>query len=137
MSTNTENLNLEETLPNNNRAISPLLSSGIITNSNGIADTATISQVYAPNNNNTSLVAQNGLVFNGNSDLSNGLSSLLTAAASGITDFTAYNAYIHYDSLGGGGGFLSSSAPARKINIMNNIVLASQRFEIYSRQYRN
>ena len=127
MSTISENNNLEEKLPNDDRAISPLLSSGIITNSNNIPDSVIISQVYRPSNTNTSPLSPVGLAFTENSDLSNGLSSRLTAASSGITDFIAYNPYIHYDSTGG----------VKTINIMNNIVLASQRFEIYSREYRN
>ena len=99
-----------EYLADTDTALRTQLTSGVIGLTNGLT--------YNPNSSNRSPVAPNGLVFN-TVGVSNGLSSRFN----GITDFTAYNPYIHYYNT-------------TKINIMPNLVLASARFEIYSRQYR-
>jgi hypothetical protein len=90
---------------------------------------------------NNGLLRQQGLDFVETTYLSNGRSSLQNS----ITDFLAYNPYIHHQNLTGstGGlladiGSLGNVAPqATTINVMQNIVLASNRFELYNRTYRN
>jgi hypothetical protein len=83
------------------------------------------------------VVQPSGLNYLQNDKLSNGLSSLLIAAASGITDFTIFNPYIHYyPSAGGGTGELDESLFAFTIQPSSLLIQVSQRFEIYSNQFR-
>jgi len=110
--TSSESLNTEETLADNNVALRRPMSSGII----GLTKDIT----YTPNAANVSPLAPNNLVF-ATTGISNGYQSSLDT--SGITNFTAYNDYIHNE------GF-------RRKNVMGTLVLASQRFEVYSRQFR-
>lgn len=77
---------------------------------------------YTPNENNRSLFSPTNFIFDQTSGLSNGYKSRV----SGITDFTAYNDYIHYLPVGMGLSF----------NVYRTLVKATTRFEIYSRQYR-
>jgi hypothetical protein len=141
MATNSELKNIEETLPDND----PMLSRAIV-NSNNATTTTTTAGPDAPNPVNGSL-SPNYLVFE-TYGLSNGKASL----SNSITDFTAYNSYIHHLTVGGGGGagdiartlgaagINNVSAPAgggTRVNVMSNIVLASNRFEVYNRSFRN
>lgn len=136
MATISENRNTEETLPDESPALRRVLSSGIIGLTNGIT--------YNPSEANKSPLAPNYLSFP-TTGVSNGLASKIN----GINDFTAYNPYIHHMIVGdlgagsiettlNGAGInnFSSSSAGTQINIMNNIVLASNRFELYSRQFR-
>ena len=80
------------------------------------------------NPNAVPIVAPNGLVWNENSNLSNGLASRLVAGAAGINDFTIVNPYIHYAS--------SQMGSVITFDPRSLLQLATQRFNIYSSQYR-
>lgn len=131
MVTASEQKNVEETYADNSTQLMRPMSSGIIGLTNGL--------VYAPSESNTSPVAPNYLNFP-----TVGISNGYLSAISGITDFTAYNSYIHHLTVGGGAGlggagisnFSPSAGGGTRVNVMDNIVLASNRFEIYSRQFR-
>jgi hypothetical protein len=104
--TSSEKKNLSEFVSN----ISTELTSGIIGLTNGLS--------YNPSELNTNVIAPTRLTFN-----ALGVSNGLQSALDGITDFTAYNPYIHHQNN-------------VTVNVMQNLVVASNRFEIYSRQYR-
>jgi len=137
MVTASESNNVEETYADSSTELMRPISSGIIGLTNGLT--------YSPLESNKSSVAPNYLNFP-----STGISNGYLSAISGITDFTAYNSYIHHITVGNNGadniagalgnaGISNFSAPAgagTQINVMRNIVLASNRFEIYSRQFR-
>lgn len=140
MVTASESNNVEETYADSSTELMRPMSSGIIGLTNGLT--------YSPLESNRSSVAPNYLNFP-----SAGISNGYLSAISGITDFTAYNSYIHHVTVGGvgggagdiagalgGAGISNFSAPAdgqgTRINVMRSIVLASNRFEIYSRQFR-
>jgi hypothetical protein len=138
MVTASESNNVEETYADSSTELMRPMSSGIIGLTNGLT--------YSPLESNRSSVAPNYLNFP-----SAGISNGYLSAISGITDFTAYNSYIHHLTVGGGGGagniartlgaagINNVSAPAgggTRVDVMSNIVLASNRFEIYGRQFR-
>jgi hypothetical protein len=138
MVTISEQKNVEETYADDSIQLRRLMSSGIIGLTNGLT--------YTPSESNTSSVTPNYLNFP-TAGISNGNSS----AFYGITNFTAYNPYIHHITVGGDGGagniagalggagisnFSPSAGDVTRVNVMDNIVLASNRFEIYSRQFR-
>ena len=125
-----ESRNAEETYADNSVQLRREMSSGIIGLTNGI--------VYIPLESNINPVAPSGLIFP-----TIGVSSGYLSATSGITDFTAYNPYIHHVSVGAGvGGALNNAGISNvgssltTVNVMNSIVLSSIRFEIYSRKFR-
>jgi len=80
--------------------------------------------------NGVPIVAPNGLIWPENNNLSNGLSSRLIAGAAGINDFTIVNPYIHYATPQVGGSVI-------KFDPTSLLELATERFNIYSSQYRN
>lgn len=135
MATTSERANTEEYLPINHPAISGVLSSGIIGLTNGLT--------YNPSESNRSPLTPDYLSF-----AAEGLSNGLSAGISGIYDFTTYNPYIHHvavsdTGLGAIGSALNnagignfSSSSSTTVNVMANIVFASNRYEIYSRQFR-
>jgi hypothetical protein len=138
MVTTSEQANVEETYDDSSIQLMRPMSSGIIGLTNGLT--------YSPLESNRSSVAPNYLNFP-----TVGISNGYLSAISGITDFTAYNSYIHHITVSnngagniagalGGAGISNFSAPAdgqgTRINVMRSIVLASNRFEIYSRQFR-
>jgi hypothetical protein len=83
---------------------------------------------FTVNSNAVPIVAPNGLVWNENSNLSNGLSSRLITGAAGINDFTIVNPYIHYASPIGS---------TIQFDPRSLLELATTRFNIYSSQFRN
>lgn len=93
----------------------------------GQSVTTTTPPPLVVNPNAVPIVAPNGLVWNENPNLSNGLASRLIAGAAGINDFTIVNPYIHYES-----------PPGNVITFdpRSLLQLATQRFNIYSSQYR-
>jgi hypothetical protein len=134
MVTASEQNNPEENYLDNSVQLRRPLSSGIIGLTNGLT--------YTPLEANRSPVAPNQLTFD-TIGMSNGLASKIN----GINDFVAYNSYIHYAPLGGGAesiaGTLSraginnfSAGGGTRIDVMGTLVVASKRFEIYSRQFR-
>jgi hypothetical protein len=138
MVTTSEQANIEETYADNSIQLMRPMSSGIIGLTNGLT--------YSPLESNRSSIAPNYLNFP-----SAGISNGYLSAISGITDFTAYNSYIHHITVSNNGagniagalgnaGISNFSAPAdgqgTRINVMRSIVLASNRFEIYGRQFR-
>jgi hypothetical protein len=135
MVTISEQKNVEETYADDSIQLRRPMSSGIIGLTNGLT--------YTPSESNTSSVTPNYLNFP-----SAGISNGYLSAINGITDFTAYNSYIHHVTVGGAGNvdgalrgagisnFSGSSGGGTRINVMSNIVLASNRFEIYGRQFR-
>jgi hypothetical protein len=115
MPTKSENININpsELVPEGNREISRQLTDNISGVTYGYTyDSVSVTRPPSP-------LTPNGLIF-ATTGISNGYASTI----SGITDFTAYNDYIHY-----------GPAPAR-FNVFNNLVKANFRFEIYTRQYR-
>lgn len=107
--------NPSEFLPPNDRSLFPPITNNISGLTYGIK--------YMPNNDNRSPLSPTNLIFDQCQGLSNGYPSIVN----GITDFTAYNDYIHYaDGL----------KTPKKFNVFNNLIKANERFEIYSRQYR-
>lgn len=140
MATTSEAKNVEENYPDNSIQLRRPLSSGIIGLTNGLT--------YTPLETNRSSLVPNQLTF-ATTGVSNGLSSKIN----GINDFLAYNSYIHHQTVGGAGAGTGgiaralggaginnfSAAPGNggtRINVMTTLVAASQRFEIYSRQFR-
>jgi hypothetical protein len=134
MVTTSEAANLEETYLDNSVQLRRPLSSGIIGLTNGLT--------YTPSEANRSPVAPDQLTFAA-TGLSNGRSSQI----SGINDFVAYNPYIHHHTVSNASAGISEalnnagignfdSSTSTQINVMNTLVIASQRFEIYSRQFR-
>ena len=136
MATVSEQKNPEENYLDNSIELRRPLSSGIIGLTNGLT--------YTPLEANRSPVAPNQLTFE-TIGMSNGLASKIN----GINDFLAYNSYIHHKTVGGGGveniagalggaGINNFSAPGggTRIDVMGTLVVASKRFEIYSRQFR-
>lgn len=105
--------NPSENFADNDRRISPPITSQIRGSTFGID--------YNPVEPPISIFAPNGLIFT-----TDGLSNGYYVGVNGITDFTAYNDYIHYDT----------SFAVTRGNVYSNLVRASFRFEIYSRQYR-
>jgi hypothetical protein len=125
MATNSEFRNVEENYTDNSIQLRRVLSSGIIGLANDIP--------YNPSESNRSLAAPDYLSFP-TTGVSNGLDSKIK----GIEDFVAYNPYIHHAPLGAlaSAGITNVDGGITTINVMNNLVLASIRFELYSRQYR-
>ena len=134
MVTVSEQNNPEENYDDNSVQLRRPLSSGIIGLTNGLT--------YTPSEANRSPVAPNQLTFD-TIGMSNGLASQIN----GITDFVAYNPYIHHHTVGNASAGISEvlnnagignfdSSTSTQINVMSNLVIASQRFEIYSRQFR-
>ena len=86
---------------------------------------------YTPNEANRSVLSPTNLEFDQTTPtriLSNGYQSRVN----GITDFTAYNDYIHYAPRT---PQLPNATPNR-FNVYTQLVRANFRFEIYKRQYR-
>lgn len=106
--------NPSEFLPDTDRSISPPITNNVSGVTYGIS--------YIPNESNRSPLSPTNLTFDQAQGISNGYSSRVN----GITDFTAYNDYIHY----------GSGATAKRFNAFAALRRANQRFEIYSRQYR-
>jgi hypothetical protein len=134
MVTVSEQKNPEEDYADDSLQLRRPLSSGII----GLTDGLT----YTSSEANRSPVAPNQLTFD-TIGMSNGLSSKIN----GITDFVAYNPYIHHHTVGNASAGISealnnagignfNSSTSTQINVMNTLVVASKRFEIYSRQFR-
>lgn len=93
-----------------------------------------------------SLVAQSGLIFHNNSDLSNGNASRSTNEYYGITDFAIFNDYIHYSNPPDSKGFSNtmselgvnvSTTNMKRFSVRSFLIAATQRFEIYSLKFRN
>lgn len=110
------NNNPSEFLPPDDRSLSPPITNNI----SGL----TYGLTYNPNESIRSPLSPTNFVFDQCAGLSNGYYSTVN----GITDFTAYNDYIHY-----AGGLPKTPT---KFNVFNNLIKATQRFEIYSRKYR-
>jgi hypothetical protein len=129
--TDSESKNIEETYADNSVQLRRPMSSGIIGVTDGL--------IYLPSEFNSSSVAPTGLIFS-TTGVSSGLFSSIRA--SGITNFTAYNPYIHYSPLGGLNSTMLEAAnnagvsSTIRINVMETLVFASQRYEIYSRKFR-
>ncbi|NDB85979.1 MAG: hypothetical protein EB127_25255 [Alphaproteobacteria bacterium] len=96
----------------------------------GQSVTTTQAPAVTVNPNAVPILAPNGLIWTENSNLSNGLSSRLIAGAAGINDFTIVNPYIHYATPQAGGNVI-------KFDPTSLLELATERFNIYSSQYRN
>lgn len=131
MPTNSELRNIEENYAEDSPQLRRILSSGII----GLADN---NNPYVPLEANRNPVAPDYLRF-ATTGLSNGLDSKIA----GIEDFVAYNPYIHYapvgsisSALGGAGINNVNGGGLTKVEVMYNLVFASRRFQMYSRQYR-
>lgn len=131
-STNSENNNPSEFLAENNVGLRRILTSGIIGLTNGMA--------YNPSESNRSPLAPTGLQF-----ATTGVSNGYLMGVSGITDFVAYNPYIHHYAVSAGGAISSAlnNAGVRNVgssittvNVMPNLVMATQRFQIYTRRFR-
>jgi hypothetical protein len=128
MPTNSEDIinNPSENLPDNNRFLSPQLTSDL----RGV----TYGLTYDKNNNirEPSSLAPTGLIFNPiptyQSSDGSGISNGYASRVSGITDFKAYNNYVHYKS--------TTTGPGPQFNVYNALKKATLRFEIYSREYR-
>lgn len=99
----------------------------------GQSVSTTPAPTFNVNPNAIPILAPNGLSWNENPNLSNGLASKLVTGASGIDDFTIINPYIHYStySLTGMGGTVIQFDPTSLLEV------ATERFNIYSSQYRN
>lgn len=130
--TNSERSNIEENYPDDSPQLRRVLSSGIIGSTNNTP--------YNGSESSRSPVAPDYLSF-ATTGLSNGLDSKIR----GIEDFNAYNPYIHHTAVGSsssvsstlqGVGINNVGGGITTVNVMQNLVLASIRFEIYSRQYR-
>lgn len=126
MVTNSELRNVEENYADDSPQLTRVLSSGII----GLTNNT----VYRGLESNRNSVAPDYLRFS-TTGISNGLDSKIN----GIEDFNAYNPYIHHTPIGAlasaGITNVEGGGPTT-IDVMQNLVLASVRFEIYSRQYR-
>lgn len=94
----------------------------------GQSVTTTSAPVVNVNSNAVPILAPNGLIWTENSNLSNGLSSRLIAGAAGINDFTIVNPYIHYSN---------TARNVIQFDPTSLLELATDRFNIYSSQYRN
>ena len=97
------------------------------TNLNGANVSTTLAPQIPVNPNAIPIVAPNGLVYPENTNLSNGLSSRLVAGAAGINDFNIINPYIHY----------ANTTSIIQFDPTSFLELATERFNIYSSQYRN
>ena len=93
-----------------------------------------------------SLVAQSGLIFNYNSDLSNGNLSRSINQYYGITDFAVFNDYIHYSNPQDSKGFSNTMSElgvtalptnVKRFSVRSFLMTAAKRFEIYSLKFRN
>lgn len=121
--------------PDTGNNIPTNLSSGIILSSDGNQ----VSYPYNPNILTQSPVAQNGLVFDKNLDLSNGLVSLSRS----INDFNVFNPYIHYAGtypINQAMSKLGVNIPtigSKTINIYSTLAYGQRKFEIYNRNFRN
>jgi hypothetical protein len=136
MPTGSENTNINpsELVPAGDRKISRQLVDNISGVTHGyIYDSASTTRPQSP-------LAPNGLIF-----ATTGISNGYASTVSGITNFTAYNDYIHYAPVGAGGslggaltgaGITNVASPATRFNVFPNLVRANFRFEIYTRQYR-
>lgn len=128
MPTNSENIvnNPSENLSDNDKFLSPQLTNDL----RGV----TYGLTYNKNSNTRqpSSLAPNGLIFNPipmyQSSDGSGISNGYASRVSGITDFNAYNNYIHYKPTTTGAG--------PQFNVYNALKKATFRFEIYSREYR-
>jgi hypothetical protein len=140
MPTNSEDIinNPSENLPDNDRRISPQLTSDLRGVTYGLTyDRNSITRPASP-------LAPTGLIFS-----TTGVSNGYASRVDGITDFNAYNDYIHYSSVGdiGGGAIgsalgsagitnVSTGASGPRFNVYNSLKKATIRFEMYSREYR-
>jgi hypothetical protein len=93
----------------------------------GQSITTTQAPQFNVNSNAIPIVKPLGLAWPENQALSNGLYSRSVTGAAGINDFTIVNPYIHYDN----------TQSVIQFNPMSLLELATQRFNIYSSQYRN
>lgn len=121
-SSENQNNNPSEFLPDNDPKISKPLTNPV----RGV----TYGLTYTPNEANRSVLSPTNLEFDQTTPirtLSNGYQSRVD----GITDFTVYNDYIHYASPA-----ISALGGPRRLNVYGQLVKATFRFEIYSRQYR-
>lgn len=136
MPTKSENTNINpsENVASTDRQISPQLMDHISGVTYGYTyDKVSITRPPSP-------LAPNGLVFS-----TTGVSNGYASTVKGITDFTAYNDYIHYAPVTGGGvisalqdaGITNVVSPSFRFNVFSKLVKANFRFEIYSRQYRD
>jgi len=129
MVTNSELRNVEENYADDSPQLRRVLSSGVIGTINN--------NPYNGSESSRNPVAPDYLRFT-----TRGLSNGLDSKIAGIEDFTAYNPYIHHTTVGAissalaGVGINNVDGGAVTFNVMDNLVLASNRFEIYSRQYR-
>lgn len=132
MVTNSELRNIEENYTDDSPQLRRVLSSGII----GLVNNTP----YAGSDSSRNPVAPDYLRF-----AATGLSNALDSKIAGIEDFVEYNPYIHNTPVRGtdsissalsNAGINNLSDSLTVINIMQNLVLASARFEIYNRQYR-
>ncbi len=133
MPTDSENTNNNpsEALNANDDQLSPQLTNDVRGVTYGLTyDAVSVARPPSP-------IAPNGLIFE-TAGISNGYASRVN----GITDFTAYNDYIHYTPIGLGGVLSSAGVNnvngggSARFNVYNSLVRASFRFEIYNRQYR-
>ena len=120
MPTNSEDVtnNPSENLSDNDSRISPQLTSDL----KGV----TYGLTYDRNSNTrpASSLAPTGLTF-----ATTGVSNGYASRVNGITDFNAYNNYIHYKST-------VPNMAGPQFNVYNALKKATLRFEIYSREYR-
>lgn len=118
MSTGSENKNTEETLDSGH----PLMSRHLVKNITGLPATIIYpvddaSFTARQNRENNNYLRPSGLKFD--IYISN------AKAASGITDFTAYNNYIH-----------PVGESLKTWNVYSNLLKAAVQWEVYSRIYR-
>ncbi len=133
MPTDSENINNNpsEGLDANDSRISPQLTNDMRGVTYGLTyDAVSVARPPSP-------IAPNGLTFE-----TVGISNGYASRVNGITDFTAYNDYIHYAPIGLGGVLAGAGinnvngGGSTRFNVYDSLVRASFRFEIYSRQYR-
>lgn len=113
--------NPSEFLPSGDPKISKPLTNPVVGVTYGLT--------YTPDEANRSALSPTNLEFDQTTPtriLSNGYQSRV----SGITDFTAYNDYIHYVPP------TPPSITPTRVNVYNQLVRANFRFEIYKKQYR-
>jgi len=82
-----------------------------------------------PPANLTSPIEPNGLVFTGNTHLSNGDFSRQVTGAAGINDFSIFNNYVHYSN--------SNATSPITFNPRTLLQESVTRFEVYRQKFRN
>ena len=119
-------------LGENNNQFRTVLTSGIITRSDGVSS-------YISYNPNDLTTLKNNILLHptvptqtsfdknpeaGSQAIFSGVSNAYKVLRSGITDFTAYNDYIHYDGSN------------KRWNVMPNLVRSTFHFQMYGNQFR-